>query len=685
MKWVEVVLDVPLRNRFVYRCSDERTAVGYRVLVPFGHRTLVGIIVDMPTQIDFPEDQIKDVIQVITDLPPFDHHWIAFSKFAAKYYQRPLGEVMVSSLPAPLRKAIAYQDKLAEKSPVYRADKSQEKKIKQLIQTYTETAPAFVLNDEQERAVNVVLQEKNAHTYLLFGVTGSGKTEVYLRLIQNCLEQGKQALFLVPEINLTPQFESQLRKRLGNIVKQNEIAVLHSNLSEGQRVKTWSDAQRGNIKLLLGTRLSIFSPLFNLGLIVVDEEHDLSYKQQEGIRYSARDLAVYRGRQLDIPVVLGSATPSLESWHNAMTGKYQLLELKQRAVSACLPEIKLVPTRKDQMQGGFSLTCLHEIDACLSRKEQVLVFINRRGYAPVLTCSSCEWVSECPNCTAYMVLHQSSSGKYLQCHHCGHRQQVPFKCPDCGNIDLITLGYGTQKVTEFLQQRYPQAKVVRIDADSTRQKGSAQALFEQVHHHEVDILVGTQMITKGHDFKTVGAVIVLGADFGLFSADFRSSERLFDQLIQVSGRAGRHQQGSNVWIQTDYPHHMLYQNLIKHDYVGFSKTLLEEREEAMLPPFSYQCLLLSQDKHLDKVLAFLTDVKQSFEQEAVGEFAKIECYDPVPLKLMRVDNIERAQLLIESMSRPLLQTFFSSFILTIEKLAKKHKVKYVLEVDPQSI
>src|SRR5690606_8251667 len=418
----------------------------------------------------------------------------------------------------------------------------------------------------------------------------------------------------------------------------------------------------GQARMLLGTRMAIFAPLANLGLIVVDEEHDASYKQQDGLRYSARDLAVWRARDLGIPVVLGSATPSLESWHHAERGHYLRLSLPGRARASDLPAIRLIDTRRLVMRQGISPQLSDAIAQRLERGEQSLVFLNRRGYAPVLHCASCAWVSHCPRCTAFTVLHRiAGRGHRLHCHHCGYQASVPRACPECGDQDLQPMGRGTQRVEEHLAELFPEARISRIDADSTRRKGSAQTLFAAVHAGEVDILVGTQMVAKGHDFARLGLVGVLNADAALFAHDFRAPERLFAQLMQVAGRAGRHGGGGEVLIQTGYPEQPVYQALLRHDYAGFARHALEEREITGLPPFAYQALLTAEARELAQALAFLQQARDLATGSDFPGASSLNLYDPVPLRVVRVANIERAQLLLESTSRPALQAFLTAW------------------------
>jgi len=680
--WVRVALDVPLEGLFDYG-SDQPVPVGMRVIVPFGRRKLVGIVVDQPDVPALSPEHIRDVDQVLDDLPALPPDWLCLAAFAAQYYQRPVGEVMLPALPAGLRKASAYQGKRSAGGPVRRLDK---RAAPDAAVVTADQAPT--LNDGQEQAARTIQALHGHKTVLLHGVTGSGKTEVYLHVAQAALARGRQVLLLVPEINLAPQLEQWLRARLSMLAGPQALAVLHSGLSDGERLRAWLAVQRGQARILLGTRLAIFTPMPDLGLIIVDEEHDASYKQQEGLRYSARDLAVWRGHDQDVPVVLGSATPSLETWYHAQRGHYLLASLAQRAHPVDPPTVRLVDTRRLAMKQGFSPQLVDALAQRLECGQQSLIFLNRRGYAPVLNCASCGWVSQCPGCSAYAVLHRRGGrGHYLQCHHCGHQMRVPQSCPDCGDQDLQPMGRGTQRVEEHLAELFPTARVARIDADSTRLKGSAAALFGQVHAGEIDILVGTQMVSKGHDFTNLGLVGVLNADTMLFAQDFRAPERLFAQLMQVAGRAGRHAQGGEVIIQTDYPEQPVYQALARHDYAGFARYSLAERESIGLPPYAHQALLTAESRELKTALGFLAQARalaQDHPDQYPGADA-VTLYDPVPLRVVRVANIERAQLLLESRHRPALQGFLAVWSRALPALASQARVRCQLEVDPLEI
>ena len=673
---LQIVLDTPLDRTFDYRWranGDEALPqIGQLAIVPFGRREVAGLIIGLAEQTDVPADKLKDVLAVRSQLAPLPPQWLALCGFAAEYYQRPLGEVALPGLPKNLRtltttaldralKKLAKLDAGHDGNPV--------------------NTPQ--LKPEQQEAVDAIASAQGFAPLLLYGVTGSGKTEVYLQAAARILAHHEavgevaQVLVLVPEINLTPQLESNIRARFPGV----HVVSLHSGLAEGERTLSWLAAHQGQARIVLGTRLAILSSLPHLKLIVIDEEHDPSYKQQEGLRYSARDLAVWRAHQLAIPVVLGSATPSLETWQHAQAGRYRKLQLRERAVrDAVLPKVKMIDMERDRPNDGLTSTLIAALKLRLERGEQSLLFLNRRGYAPVLNCDACGWISNCMRCTSFMVLHKPE--RRLRCHHCSLELYIPKACPTCGNVDLQPLGRGTQRVEEGLQAMFPEARILRIDADSTRLKGSAQNAFDSVHRGDVDILIGTQMVAKGHDFKRLTLVGVMNPDTALFSHDYRASERLFAQLMQVAGRAGRAGQKeggspSEVLIQSRYPHHPLYGAVAAHDYDGFATQLLEERQQAALPPFLYQALLRAEAAELDIALAFLQDAAGCLEHTG------ITINDPIPMTMTRVANVERAQLLIECPSRPALQAFLRDWMTVLRQM--KTRAKWSLEVDPVDI
>ncbi|WP_456093996.1 primosomal protein N' [Noviherbaspirillum pedocola] len=666
------MLDTPIDQVFDY-CWEVGEAAsepvpGQFVLVPFGPREVMGLIVAVSDTSDLPTEKLKSALAIRDQVHPVADAWIALCRFAAEYYQRPLGEVALPGVPKNLRtaKLVALNRAL--------------KKIADGFSNQDATPFGMpALNRAQEDAVEAIDAARAYAPMLLYGVTGSGKTEVYLQAAARLLARtpDAQILILVPEINLTPQLESNVRARFPGL----HVATLHSGLAEGERMLSWLAAHHGHARIVLGTRLAVLASLPRLALIIIDEEHDPSYKQQEGLRYSARDLAVWRARQLDIPIVLGSATPSLESWLHAQSRRYRRLELRERAVpDAVLPTVRLINMERDRPIEGLTSTLMTALRLRLERREQSLLFLNRRGYAPVLHCDSCGWLSNCLRCSAFMVLHRPEH--CLRCHHCSLELRIPRACPTCGNVDLQPMGRGTQRVEEGLQRLFPEARILRIDADSTRRKGTAQAAFDSVHRGEVDILIGTQMVAKGHDFKNLTLVGILNPDTALFSHDYRASERLFAQLMQVSGRAGRAGQkeggsASEVWIQTRYPQHPLYGALMAHDYDRFADDLLTERQQAGLPPFVYQALLRAEARELQTALDFL--------QAAAGaiDHPGITINDPIPMTMTRVANVDRAQLLLESPSRPALQAFLRGWMPLLR--AMRTRARWSLEVDPVDI
>ncbi|MGC7405578.1 primosomal protein N' [Pandoraea pneumonica] len=801
-----VALDTPLLTLFDYRL-DQAASLGQLVQVPFGRRQVVGIVWELTQRSEVDPAKLREVTSVWHELPPLGDDWRDLMRFAARYYQRGIGEVALPAIPGHLRTPMRWSRLLAQRGVQrYRiADgaldtlmenvparlRAQRRLAEGLAQAGTldadearalcakaadvlkqwaaagwvvvETVPfheavredddgdeldegrveydnagrrdgdadspaAF---DETTGAHNSRTGDKTLTTgqadavaaihdallasgaqpldnasaadagsaatsdtpdapacapFLLYGVTGSGKTEVYLRAVAEALREGDaQVLVLVPEINLTPQLEGVFRSRFPH----ETLVTLHSGLAEGERARHWLAAHRGEARIVLGTRLAVMASLPHLRLIVVDEEHDPSYKQQEGLRYSARDLAIWRANRLRIPVVLGSATPSLDSWRRAEQGRYVRLSMPERATpDAVLPRVSLIDMdierkRQRTVHEGLSQTLLAAIKARFEAGEQSLLFLNRRGYAPVLNCDACGWVSDCRRCSAHMVLHKPE--RRLRCHHCGAESRIPHACPDCGNQDLAPLGRGTQRIEEALAEHFPDARLARIDADSTRRKGSAQALFAQVHSGEVDILIGTQMVAKGHDFRNVTLVGVVNADSALFSHDFRAAERLFAQLMQVAGRAGRAARAEgpgDVLIQTRYASHPLFGSLMRHDYAGFAAQQLEERRVALLPPYTHQALLRAEARKLDDAMAFLKQAREIAADPDLND-PRISLWDPVPMTMVRIAGTDRAQLVVESPHRGALQRFLAGWMAGLRAL--KAPVRWHLEVDPLEI
>jgi len=527
------------------------------------------------------------------------------------------------------------------------------------------------LTGEQRRAVEMISATFGTFSpWLLDGVTGSGKTEVYFRLIEAAIVHGSQSLLMVPEINLTPQLEARFLQRFPGV----RLVSLHSGLSDGERCERWLAAFAGDTQVVLGTRLSVFTPLPRLGLVIVDEEHDASFKQQEGLRYSARDVALFMARQRRVPIVLGSATPALESYHNARSGRFGHLHLSTRP-AASPPQIRLIETRAARQTHGMSEPLLQAIRERLLRGEQSLVFLNRRGFAPALVCGACGWVAQCGRCAARLVWHLRK--ERLRCHYCGHEEHLSQVCPDCGNQDLKGLGQGTQRLEEALTGIFPGARILRIDRDSTRRKRSWQAMREDIHGDRVDILVGTQMLAKGHDFPKLTLVAVVNPDSALFSADFRAAEKLFQQLMQVTGRTGRADLSGEALVQTQFPAHPLYQALLLQDYRAFADELLAERKHSGFPPFVYQALLRAEALSERALMDFLTEAVH----RAAGHDEDVTLYDPVPAAIARVAGHHRAHLLVQSSSRGALQRFLSNWVPALAQ-KKAGRVRWSLDVDP---
>jgi primosomal protein N' (replication factor Y) (superfamily II helicase) len=657
MPVLRVALDLPLHRLFDYVAPAASTAdVGLRVRVPFGRGEKIGLIAAVVDGSEWPLAQLKPAGEILRDLPPLPADFFGLCKFASAYYQAAFGEVVMQALPVGLKRLDPPKRRNARPAPL----------------TAAIARPA--LTAEQAVAVAAIDPAAGFTAHLLHGVTGSGKTEVYLRLIEGALAAGKQVLLLVPEINLTPQLEGRVRARF----PETGVVSLHSELAEAARERNWRAAFAGEASIVLGTRLSIFTPLPRLGLIVVDEEHDSSFKQQDGMRYSARDIAVFRAHQLGIPILLGSATPSLESWANAQSKRYRMITLNERAnPEATLPTVKLIDTRRLVIKDGVSEPLLAAIRLRLERGEQSLIFLNRRGYAPVLSCTACGWISRCTRCAANLVLHLAD--RRLRCHHCGFEGHVPRACPTCGNQDILPFGRGTQRLEGWLQEQFPDARVLRVDRDSVKSRKQWETMLERIHGGEADILVGTQMLAKGHDFPKLTLVGALGSDSALFAADWRSPERLFSQLMQVAGRAGRAELKGEVLIQTEYPTHPLFAALVAHDYPGFAASLLKEREQAGFPPYSFQAMLRAEAPEMADAIAFL---KTASALPMLAEHENVLIYDPVPMKLSRLANLDRGQLLVESGSRPVMQDFLPRWREAIAGIKSPSRLRWHIEVDP---
>lgn len=724
---LSVALDVPLDRTFDYQYQGAEVKVGQRVVVPFAGRRLVGVVMAKQQHSDIALDKLKNVIQVLDDVV-LDKQIQPLLKFCADYYHYPFGQLLISTLPLRLRQikpAISrksFEYRLIRPVPESRIEKRQRilqrivdalaqhealsehalsalssswrKWLQPLIEeSFVEAKEVIAvkpsipasdvqpnLNSEQTDAIATILATRETFKpWLLYGITGSGKTEVYIQLLAAILaEPNAQALVLVPEINLTPQLEARFRSRLS----QYPLVTLHSNLSESERLQHWLAAKSGAAKIVIGTRLSVFTPIPHLKLLVIDEEHDGSYKQQDGMRYHARDVAMVRAKQLNIPIVLGSATPSLETWYNATAShhkkqSYGLITLTKRAVTdAALPNIRCIDIAKSPVENGLSPILIQAIHDRLANQQQSLLFINRRGYAPVLHCAACQWHASCMRCSAKLVVHLSQ--RCLKCHHCGHEQKIPIQCPSCGNADIKPVGQATQRLSQTLAHLFPQARIARVDRDSMRSKDALTAMLSKVHAGEIDILVGTQMLAKGHDFPNLTLVGVIDTDTALYSPDFRASERLFSQLMQVSGRAGRGKIAGEVLIQTSFPDHDLFHALRVQDYAAFANSLLQERIAMQFPPARFFVLLKAEASEYQQVQTFLNMAANNARQLRQD----VLVYDPVRPQMERLKGLERGHVLLQAEKRQSLQKLLVDWVpaLRTDKLASK--IRWVLDIDP---
>ncbi|MBK6366556.1 MAG: primosomal protein N' [Polaromonas sp.] len=712
--WLSILVQTPVHSKLsqalTYQ-SPVALAPGALVRVTLGTRELLGVVwqvlKEAPPEMLSRDGKAVEIKPISADLglTPLSDTWRQFISFAAIYYQRSLGEVALSALPPQLRTLDATQ--------MQRRLKKQVKSNTTIDPNTGEIKP--VNNENEYLATSVkltsqqltVLADMDSHDgpFLLYGATGSGKTEVYLQAANKVLQSDKKAqvLMMVPEINLTPQLEERVRERFCPLFGDDAVVSMHSGMTNPQRLKSWLAAHDGRARIVLGTRMAIFASMPHLNLIVVDEEHDPSYKSQDGARYSARDLAVYRGKLDNAKVILGSATPSFESWHHSQSGaetqgRYKRLSMLDRVGSSALPEVVLVNMAHQPKKTVVSPPLLAAIAERIRRGEQSIIFLNRRGYAPVLHCADCGWKSECPHCSAYRVFHKID--RTLRCHHCGFTERVPRACPACGNTDINPIGRGTEQLEEHLADLLRDVKrpngeavrIARIDADSTKLKGALQQQLAQVHAGEVDVLVGTQMIAKGHDFRNITLVAAVNPDTALFSSDFRAPERLFALLMQAAGRAGRDAaQGgqSEMWIQTQHPQHPLYIALKKHDYAGFAKTQLKDREAAMMSPFGYSALVRAEARTQEVAQAFLNTARETILAQAKSDNGSqndmlqlVSVYGAVPMSMQRIANVERAQMLIESSSRKALQQFLQQWQTVLHKTPAKGIIRWAVDVDP---
>jgi primosomal protein N' (replication factor Y) len=721
--WLPVLVQSPAYSSLgpilTYR-STEQLAAGTLVRVPLGKRETLGVVwndSDNSAAGEIADDKVREITGVLDTVAPLGPAWQQLVRFAAQYYQRSLGEVALAALPPQLRDLTPQQmqrrylrgQRAAARAPALpNASPGLDAPLR----------PGPVLTEEQSAVVRQI--EDEVGPYLLFGATGSGKTEVYLHCVESLLAQdpSAQALVMVPEINLTPQLEARFRARFAPLLGAQAVVSLHSGMTNPQRLAAWLAAHEGSARIVLGTRMAVFASMPSLKLIVVDEEHDPSYKSSEGARYSARDLAVYRGKLQGAKVLLGSATPSLESWHHsrpaAEGGRYLRLHMPARvgANAQSLPQVRRVDMNHQPRNAVFSLPLLQAIRERVARGEQSMVFLNRRGYAPVLHCADCGWKSECAHCSAFRVFHKVD--RTLRCHHCGFTERVPRACPGCGNVDITPMGRGTEQIEEQLgallddirrpdsiSETFPEGepvRVARIDADTTRLKGSLQAQLAAVHAGDVDVLVGTQMIAKGHDFRRITLVAAVNPDGALFSSDFRAPERLFSLLLQAAGRAGRDAtlgEHSEVWIQTFQPTHPLYAALKQYDYPSFADSQLQERAQAGMPPFSFQALVRAEARSQAAAQAFLTAAAAVARDEMptwegwAAVVSQVTLYSAVPMSTARVANVERAQMVVESLSRSALQEFLSGWQRVLHATRSqpqcKGLIRWAIDVDPLAI
>lgn len=727
MIYHRIAVNVPLSDGLLTYSHSEPLPPGTRVLVPFRNKTVVGIVWETDIAPDMDATRILSVQTAFVEEKPLPQSWRDLLAFTSRYYHYPTGQAVFAALPQGLKetravempqpplfyalneagraqtlpparfnKKAALWDALLSGGMTMAALKQVNAQAAKLIEDWaeqgwietTEAAKSvlrpyhgqashseFVLNADQQKASDEIQTAFGKfQPFLLYGITGSGKTEVYFDAMAKVLAQGRQVLFLLPEINLTPQ----LLKRVENRFADVPTAVLHSQMAAGKRTQDYLRAMLGQAKLVIGTRLAVFTPMDDVGLIVVDEEHDGSFKQDNELRYHARDLAVWRAKQSGCPVVLGSATPSLESWHKAQSGAYRLLQLTERAHTAAqLPQVEILNVGRLKLDNSFSPQALQLLKQNFEAGGMSLVYLNRRGFAPALFCGDCGHTFGCPNCSAKMVLHQRA--RQLRCHHCDHREPIPFKCPDCGNQDLTAVGHGTQRVEETLRAFLPKAAIVRVDRDSTAHKNDWADLYRRIADNEIDILVGTQMLAKGHDFARLNLVIVLNADGSLYSADFRAPERLFAELMQVSGRAGRADKPGKVLIQTQLPEHPVFAAVKAQDYAVFAENELNERQMFAMPPFGFQTAVRADAPRVADAMEFLNAAKETLAPllpKSVSQFGA------APMLMVRLAERERAQIFLESTSRQDLHRAVSLWVQVLQQ-NRDGKIRWSVDVDPQ--
>ncbi len=722
MIYHRIAVNVPLSDGLLTYSHSEPLPQGARVLVPFRNKTVVGIVWETDIAPDMDAARILGAQTAFSDEPPLPESWRDLLSFTSRYYHYLTGQAVFAALPQGLKetravempqpplfyalneagraqtppparfnKKAALWDALLSGGMTMAALKQVNVQAVKLIedwaeQDWIETTEAakpvlrpseFQLNADQQKASDEIQTAFGSfQPFLLYGITGSGKTEVYFDAMAKVLAQGRQVLFLLPEINLTPQ----LLKRVENRFADVPTAVLHSQMAAGRRTQDYLRAMLGQAKLVIGTRLAVFTPMDDVGLIVVDEEHDGSFKQDNELRYHARDLAVWRAKQSGCPVVLGSATPSLESWHKAQSGAYRLLQLTERAHTAAqLPQVDILNVGRLKLDNGFSPQALQLLKQNFEAGGMSLVYLNRRGFAPALFCGDCGHTFGCPNCSAKMVLHQRA--RQLRCHHCDHREPIPFKCPDCGNQDLTAVGHGTQRVEETLRAFLPKAAVVRVDRDSTAHKNDWADLYRRIADNEIDILVGTQMLAKGHDFARLNLVIVLNADGSLYSADFRAPERLFAELMQVSGRAGRADKPGKVLIQTQLPEHPVFAAVKAQDYAVFAENELNERQMFSMPPFGFQTAVRADAPRVADAMEFLNAAKETLAPLLP---ASVSQFGAAPMLMVRLAERERAQIFLESTSRQDLHRAVSLWVQVLQQ-NRDGKIRWSVDVDAQEM
>ena len=720
MFYHRIAVNVPLSDGLLTYSYSKPLLPGTRVLVPFRNKTVVGIVWETDIAPDMDTARILSVQTAFVEEKPLPQSWRDLLAFTSRYYHYPTGQAVFAALPQGLKetravemprpplfyalneagraqtppparfnKKAALWDALLSGGMTMAALKQVNAQAAKLIEDWAEQdwiemteaskpilrSSEFQLNADQQKASDEIQTAFGSfQPFLLYGITGSGKTEVYFDAMAKVLAQGRQVLFLLPEINLTPQ----LLKRVENRFADVPTAVLHSQMAAGKRTQDYLRAMLGQAKLVIGTRLAVFTPMDNVGLIVVDEEHDGSFKQDNELRYHARDLAVWRAKQSGCPVVLGSATPSLESWHKAQSGAYRLLQLTERAHTAAqLSQVDILNVGRLKLDNGFSPQALQLLKQNFEAGGMSLVYLNRRGFAPALFCGDCGHTFGCPNCSAKMVLHQRAY--QLRCHHCDHREPIPFKCPGCGNQDLTAVGHGTQRVEETLRAFLPKAAVVRVDRDSTAHKNDWADLYRRIADNEIDILVGTQMLAKGHDFARLNLVIVLNADGSLYSADFRAPERLFAELMQVSGRAGRADKPGKVLIQTQLPEHPVFAAVKAQDYTVFAENELNERQMFAMPPFGFQTAVRADAPRVADAMEFLNAAKETLAPllpESVSQFGA------APMLMVRLAERERAQIFLESTSRQDLHRAVSLWVQVLQQ-NRDGKIRWSVDVDVQ--